>query len=211
MSYPCLTSGRLLTSLQWLTTHQPSAEHDLSTGLRDHFDPKARWRSAIASARAIHRLHSFGSKGSKGSTQSGGWNNEDTSDDEITTPPIREQLTSSPGSNEYVKVTAPDEEEEEQQQQRKSPRAAEVPKPTGHDGLEREEATSHPLGHPFAGNSAYIVEPAPRGERHHEAGDDDSVDVRMPGSFDTAGGAAATHDHGGSFSWIDMLKKLRLK
>ncbi|KDQ23098.1 hypothetical protein PLEOSDRAFT_1049840, partial [Pleurotus ostreatus PC15] len=43
----------------WLTTHEPSTEHDLSTGLRDHFDPKARWRSAIASARAISRLSSL--------------------------------------------------------------------------------------------------------------------------------------------------------
>ncbi|KAF9463795.1 kinase-like domain-containing protein [Collybia nuda] len=58
----------------WLTTHEPSTEHDLSTGLRDHFDPRARWRSAIASARAIHRLGSAGraSSGLSGtSTESG--------------------------------------------------------------------------------------------------------------------------------------------
>ncbi|THU79251.1 Pkinase-domain-containing protein [Dendrothele bispora CBS 962.96] len=44
----------------WLTTHTPSTEHDLSTGLREHFDPRARWRSAITGARALHRLGSFG-------------------------------------------------------------------------------------------------------------------------------------------------------
>ncbi|KAF5367776.1 hypothetical protein D9758_009824 [Tetrapyrgos nigripes] len=43
----------------WLTTHTPSTEHDLSSGLRDNFDPRARWRSAIAGARAMHRLGSF--------------------------------------------------------------------------------------------------------------------------------------------------------
>jgi calcium/calmodulin-dependent protein kinase I len=68
----------------WLATHQHSEEHDLSEGLRDHFDPRSKWRSAIASARAIHRLTSFGSQRSQsqlsaGSTHSdasassGGW------------------------------------------------------------------------------------------------------------------------------------------
>ncbi|KAL0069291.1 Calmodulin-dependent protein kinase cmk2 [Marasmius tenuissimus] len=63
----------------WLTTHTPSAEHDLGAGLRDHFDPRARWRSAIASARAIGRLKSglSASKvprvGSNPTSSSGGW------------------------------------------------------------------------------------------------------------------------------------------
>lgn len=39
----------------WLTTHAPSTEHDLS-GLRENFDPRARWRHAIGAARAITRL-----------------------------------------------------------------------------------------------------------------------------------------------------------
>ncbi|KAJ7207341.1 kinase-like domain-containing protein [Mycena rebaudengoi] len=35
----------------WLTTHEPSTEHDLAAGLRDNFDAKARWKTAITSAR----------------------------------------------------------------------------------------------------------------------------------------------------------------
>jgi calcium/calmodulin-dependent protein kinase I len=40
-----------------LTTCDPSVEHDLG-GLRESFDPRARWRLAITSARALHRLGS---------------------------------------------------------------------------------------------------------------------------------------------------------
>ncbi|KAF4607579.1 hypothetical protein EYR38_001651 [Pleurotus pulmonarius] len=85
----------------WLTTHEPSTEHDLSTGLRDHFDPKARWRSAITSARAISRLSSLAktntssslnSNGSKlgrsdtSGASSGGWLDSDDEDDEGVQP-----------------------------------------------------------------------------------------------------------------------------
>ncbi|KAJ3780767.1 CAMK/CAMK1 protein kinase [Lentinula aff. detonsa] len=71
----------------WLTTHEPSEEHDLSEGLRDHFDPRSKWRNAIAGARALHRLASIGaaartqsqtsigaeSTNSDASADSGGW------------------------------------------------------------------------------------------------------------------------------------------
>lgn len=40
-----------------MTTHTPSAEHEL-TGLRENFKPAARWRKAINTARAINRLNS---------------------------------------------------------------------------------------------------------------------------------------------------------
>ena len=36
--------------------HEASTEHDLSTGLRDNFNPKARWKSAINGAIAIGRM-----------------------------------------------------------------------------------------------------------------------------------------------------------
>ena len=39
----------------WLTTYAPTTEHDLS-GLRENFDPRARWRHAIGAARIISRL-----------------------------------------------------------------------------------------------------------------------------------------------------------
>ncbi|PFH46839.1 hypothetical protein AMATHDRAFT_68963 [Amanita thiersii Skay4041] len=48
----------------WLTTHEPSTEHDLGAGLRENFDPKKRWRSAIMSARVVGRFTSTGTSGS---------------------------------------------------------------------------------------------------------------------------------------------------
>ncbi|KAI0280894.1 kinase-like domain-containing protein [Russula aff. rugulosa BPL654] len=39
----------------WLTTFAPPTEHDLS-GLRENFDPRARWRNAIGAARILSRV-----------------------------------------------------------------------------------------------------------------------------------------------------------
>jgi calcium/calmodulin-dependent protein kinase I len=39
----------------WLTTYAPTTSHDLS-GLRENFDPRARWRHAIGAARIISRM-----------------------------------------------------------------------------------------------------------------------------------------------------------
>ncbi|KAI0298768.1 kinase-like domain-containing protein [Multifurca ochricompacta] len=39
----------------WLTTYAPSTGHDLS-GLRENFDPRARWRHAIRAARVLSRF-----------------------------------------------------------------------------------------------------------------------------------------------------------
>lgn len=64
-------------SLQWLTTHEPSEEHDLSQGLRENFNPRARWRSAINSVQAMQRIVSPASSDASG--VSGGWKNESRS------------------------------------------------------------------------------------------------------------------------------------
>ncbi|KZT40415.1 Pkinase-domain-containing protein [Sistotremastrum suecicum HHB10207 ss-3] len=61
----------------WLTTHEPSTEHDLSQGLRENFNPRARWNSAINSVRALHRLNSPASSDKSG--VSGGWKNDNHS------------------------------------------------------------------------------------------------------------------------------------
>ncbi|KDQ51352.1 hypothetical protein JAAARDRAFT_41197 [Jaapia argillacea MUCL 33604] len=53
----------------WLTAGLVPPTHDLP-GLRDNFDPKAKWRTAIRGALAVGRLARMGSAGSGGS---GGW------------------------------------------------------------------------------------------------------------------------------------------
>ncbi|KAK2462658.1 hypothetical protein APHAL10511_005391 [Amanita phalloides] len=42
----------------WLTAHEPSKEYDLGAGLRENFDARAQWRSAILSARALAKFNS---------------------------------------------------------------------------------------------------------------------------------------------------------
>ncbi|KAI0809230.1 kinase-like domain-containing protein [Irpex lacteus] len=110
----------------WVTTHVPSTEHDLS-GLRDNFNPRARWKAAIAGARALHR---FGSGTS--SKSSGGWktvdsdtaDDDDDDDDSVVagSHPAsdtekasdekarrqKERKERDPGSNEFVQVTGPE-------------------------------------------------------------------------------------------------------
>ena len=62
-----------------MTTHEPSTEHDLSTGLRENFDPRARWRAAIGAVRGLNRLASLSKATAalkkQGSSDSGGWKN----------------------------------------------------------------------------------------------------------------------------------------
>ncbi|KAF8727793.1 hypothetical protein AX14_007004 [Amanita brunnescens Koide BX004] len=41
----------------WISVHEPSKEHDLGAGLRENFDPRARWRSAILSARVLAKFN----------------------------------------------------------------------------------------------------------------------------------------------------------
>ncbi|KAH7921507.1 Pkinase-domain-containing protein [Leucogyrophana mollusca] len=97
----------------WLTTHEPSTEHDVGTGLRQNFNARQRWRSAINSARAMHR---FVRRSSATSTGSGGWAEDHTAADDAdggdgASP--HDDITPSlgsgpPGSNANVNVLGPD-------------------------------------------------------------------------------------------------------
>ena len=40
-----------------MTIHEPSKEHDLGAGLRENFDARAQWRSAILSVRALAKFN----------------------------------------------------------------------------------------------------------------------------------------------------------
>ncbi|KAJ7620963.1 kinase-like domain-containing protein [Roridomyces roridus] len=142
----------------WLTTHEPSTEHDLSAGLRENFDAKARWKKAIAGARALGRLNSGlrkASSSASGSATSGGWAgiSDDDSDDEqghgekVPSPALSAQ--SGPGENQHVQVTAP-------------------------DGVTAQDVNGQEVAEPES-----LLPPGSQNE------DDD--DLQMPGSFDLSG------------------------
>ncbi|PPQ66233.1 hypothetical protein CVT26_010934 [Gymnopilus dilepis] len=201
------TAGEALNH-PWLTTHKPSAEHDLSTGLRENFDAKARWRSAIASARALHRLNSLGSRSSRS-----GANSEvcDSSDDEVT-PPTPQALANNPGSNEFVHVTAPQEKEKGS-----SPSLQEQATPKATASKEESRVTE---------GAQFHDEPESTGDEATSPARP-KVEKRMPGSFHFSdleeenatapsdeqsqhSEGSGEHAHG-PHAWVDMFKKMALK
>ncbi|KAF8547979.1 Pkinase-domain-containing protein [Imleria badia] len=115
----------------WLTAHEASTEHDVGVGLREHFDAKKRWRSAIASARALHRFGKCSRVSSASSSSSSGWGrdhihseaegissqvpSQDGSPSDVSESFTKLSLGSSePGTNINVKVTGPEEGETEE-------------------------------------------------------------------------------------------------
>ncbi|KAH9947955.1 Pkinase-domain-containing protein, partial [Amylocystis lapponica] len=185
----------------WLVSQAPT-EHDLS-GLRDNFNPRARWRTAIAGARALHRLGSHAS--------SGGWRthsgkgsviDSDDDDDDVGVPPADADVAQDPGENEFVTVTAPSSD-------------AAVPVPVPVPAPEPEpEAASEPEPEP---------EPEqPETEPEPDAGRTDEVSARahaprrsleddelaMPGSF-RDDRRHSHHLHLDGF-WSEVARKLHI-
>jgi calcium/calmodulin-dependent protein kinase I len=193
--------------LQWLTTHEPSTEHDLAVGLREHFDPRARWRSAISSARAIHRLGSGSrsSTASKQSSASGGWADSDEEDDEKGDSGRKGH---DPGSNEYVNVVVPDEvglrvcSPGEMGADTKQ----ETLKQTRPRDLNEDEAT----GKSRADSKEEEVESPTQVHDEPESmiqSDDEDLNMRIPGSFDLIGPQEV---QGQGATWGDMLRRLTI-
>ncbi|KAF8897991.1 kinase-like domain-containing protein [Gymnopilus junonius] len=212
----------------WLTSYKASTDHDLSNGLRENFDAKARWRSAIASARALHRLNSLGSRSSKSA------NSEvcDSSDDEIV-PAAPQALGSHPGSNEFVHVVAPDEKKEEDvsEEEKTSPplKANDSAKASTAPQVERDELATPK---PQEKKETRITEGAPLHDEPESTGEESEpqslgkVEKRMPGSFHFSdleeetetvqdqlshrSGSGAKH-HTGPRALVDMFKKMAMK
>ncbi|KAJ6555204.1 CAMK/CAMK1 protein kinase [Mycena vulgaris] len=169
----------------WLTTHEPSTEHDLAVGLRDNFDARARWKTAITGARALGRLNSgllrkSGSASSGATSGSGGWagvsDDEDEDDEEAGQPQpggLKREAGENVHVNENVRVTPPEREGVEEQREGGG----------GGEVVEGPESTVPELED---------AEPEP--------------EPRVPGSFDLSGPEAEGEGAGG---WGDMLRKMR--
>ncbi|KAJ7062065.1 CAMK/CAMK1 protein kinase [Mycena amicta] len=180
----------------WLTTHEASTEHDIGAGLRENFDPRARWRSAIAGARALSRLNSgLVAQREREKKKAGGWSavSDDDDDDEESgsagglspgLSPAGTQPALSPGrgpeadpDSKHVSVTPPQ-----------------------HDSDHVEgQMTEEPEG--IAGESESAETP----KRHPKHPGDDE-ELPMPGSFDLAGPQGE-----GESGWSDMLRKMHLR
>lgn len=204
----------------WLTTHEPSAEHDLAVGLRERFDPRARWRSAITSARAIHR---FGSMGSRSSTASGGWlAGIEDSDSDLKERGGRgmEETRHDSGSNEYVNVIGPEVEEEI----RMPPNSTPGPHVDNDNSSSRNTQEILKLDY-LKEDHALLLLPSKSNGKNNEVesptgvdepasilqpGEEDEEKFSIPGSFDLNGPTQA-QARGPGATWGDLLRRLSLK
>ncbi|KAI0319890.1 kinase-like domain-containing protein [Amylostereum chailletii] len=155
----------------WLTA--PTEEnHDLS-GLRENFNPRRRWKSAIASARAISRLSSFSAASRRSTEESASASGVSEDEDEggWRVPPKMGTAVEGPGENEKVRVTAAEEVEADARRKAETgaARAEGQGPPTPTQPVFAEELSSEPSTEPAS----------PRSQ-----GDEDEDDPRMPGSFD---------------------------
>ncbi|KAK7052524.1 kinase domain-containing protein [Favolaschia claudopus] len=172
------TAGAALND-PWLTTHEPSTEHDL-VGLRENFDPRARWKTAIAGVRMLGRLRKASSMAS--SAGSGGWAGISDDEDEDGVSPSGAATPSPlpsphPGENVNVQVTPAAEE--------------------GEEGQFVDEPESDATG------QEEVVKKAKAKVRA-----DEEEELAMPGSFDLSGPPRETGE--GDGSWGDMLRRMNL-
>ncbi|KAF7313842.1 Protein kinase domain-containing protein [Mycena chlorophos] len=181
----------------WLTTHEPSTEHDLGAGLRENFDARARWRSAIAGARALSRLNSgLLAQREREKKKMNGWGkvSDDDDDDEEEEPSPQPGLSPGGGDgggdnkSEHVWVTPP----------------AQAQASEGAEGVMTEEPESE------KGGVEEQTQAPPRPKPHVivKSADEDDSEVSMPGSFDLSGPPRAEGE--AQSGWGDMLRKLTL-
>ncbi|KAG6855597.1 hypothetical protein H0H87_000392 [Tephrocybe sp. NHM501043] len=191
----------------WLTSFT-AGELDISEGLRDHFDPRARWKSAIASARALNRLGSLASRASTSTSNSGGWMDSDDEEYEAVSVP---STTSDLGENDNSLVTPPATEDRETHKTRTLSNTLSIP------GLGPVDEAHPPL---HERPPTPIVDPTPAKEEetpqvHHQPkstvkqdDEDSEYEPVMPGSFDLSG--TPQQHHGNGETWGEMFRKLRL-
>ncbi len=211
--------------MQWLTSHQASTEHDL-TGLRDNFNPRARWKAAIAGARALHRFGSSQSRLTQSSTKSsGGWkdsDDDDDDDDDVSAPVsvANGRAEDGPGENEFVKVIGPKDvlppassppSTDSPQTSHESGEEFSKNKPTEAHGLKREDDAHEPLHqnipkelHDVQQESMSLPEPV---DGDHVQDDTDD-ELNIPGSFRVRKEDQQHHHLPG---WIDLFRKLHVK
>jgi hypothetical protein len=140
---------------------------DLS-GLRETFDPKARWKSAILRTRAMVRL-------STGTKSSGGWQNEleDSDDDEEDDDLV---LVSTPSETESKEpkdgAIGEDEDGEELRGSSSSPR----------DQHRNSPDSSSKQDQPIQYGAAKLVD-SPTFDHKTFLESEDDADLRIPGSF----------------------------
>ncbi|KIY71591.1 Pkinase-domain-containing protein [Cylindrobasidium torrendii FP15055 ss-10] len=189
----------------WLTKGEWDNHHDLGEGLREHFDPRKRWKSAINTMRAMQRMgvgmRRSNSEGAA-STGSGGWADSDEEDEVDPTKRQPPKLPDGGGAEGLANVLVEDHSN------------ATSPSPTSAQPVVAPRLSAEPL----SSSPPASPQPAPA-ERHYprnpsvkHTGDDDDDDVVMPGSFmlPTSEPSSSASSTDGGETWGSMFKKMRL-
>ena len=168
------------------------------SGLRDNFNPRARWKAAIAGARALHRFGTTNSKTSASSKSSGGWktgvlDSDDSDDDETGDPEsvpagaTNGQADNGPGENDFVKVTAPEEDHRSANGNGVAGGSSSSSKPSGAHELKREHDAHEPLEQKVPDELHQVnkekASPNANASSQSAHGDEEEEELRMPGSF----------------------------
>jgi len=190
------TAAQALASA-WLTTHKAENEVDLS-GLRENFDPKARWKAAILRTRAMVRLGS-------GTKSSGGWQNEleDSDDDEEDDDLVMVSSNPSEGGESKDGTIGEDDDaaEEPRGSSSSSPRDQ---RPNLFDSPKQDQSSTY--------GSAKLVDSPTRTNARELGHDDDDLDIRIPGSFSDDDPDPNSHGESTAYSgWVSVLRKLTLR
>ncbi|KAF8626428.1 hypothetical protein AX15_004882 [Amanita polypyramis BW_CC] len=204
-----LTAAEAL-NYPWLTKHEASKEHDLGAGLRENFDARAHWRSAILSARALARFNSNAKQTRDEALKRVFSDSEESSDDQ--------KEGDKKDEKEDEKPQTPGEEPQEEKDSRRQPESQAQQQPQVE---EREQPQSASQAWPSQAKppnpEEYLQEqesfPSHRERRREEFSDF----IRMPGSFDfsTEGDEEHRHLHHTSLHQVgqffsDLLSRLRI-
>jgi serine/threonine protein kinase len=214
----------------WLTSFAAPTEHDLS-GLRENFDPRARWRSAISTARALSRFAHYKGANHLNDRLTISTDEEDDNGGGSTS------WRATPGSN-TKRQSQPQPQQQQQQQQHLSPPSPDDRAPRrGLAGLAAagtsRSSTSSPMSFSEAINKAKAsaeaekkadapraqtnpaaFEPRKTEEEEEEEDEEEEVELRIPGSFsfENVGGGAARGAGGAGtddpFDAVGMLGNL---
>jgi len=166
-----------------LTVHEPSREHDLGAGLRENFDARAQWRSAILSVRALAKFNQAKQAKEDALKRVFSDSDEDTSPAEHAEEKKdeKEQLLPEGQQQEKADVQSTQSHDTEfQPQQPFHPEPQSEPQtPASPDQTQTPESDEQPVAPPqklHAGRGSKPISPSQREEFGEY--------IRMPGSFD---------------------------
>jgi calcium/calmodulin-dependent protein kinase I len=125
-----LTASEALTHPWLTTTPSPSTSQPDLSGLRENFDPRARWRNAIGAARAITRMGGLAQRSRSKLVSSDDDDDGEEGDTTSLKVPSPKALRTSSSSSSSIAMAISPSQPEKPEPQLQPPKAADAPLPT---------------------------------------------------------------------------------